>query len=153
MFNKKILFIFGLLLLISSCSVIPGNQKPAKKISDFRLIPPVITEIDNSVKYKDYIKAINEKGEINQVRMIEIFRRGQSKEAPPEYRLLEVDNKGVFYLLGLRERDVIIAADEFIIPNAPIFWEYIKLLEKTRNAKIEINRDGKSLLINTEIVD
>lgn len=144
---------FLLSCLLFSCIFISCNSSKfgsgkARKISEVRLIPPVFREVQKNVSHESFKRVINGDGEVNKARMVEIYRRGQSKEAPAEYRLLDVDKEGIFYLIGLRNRDVIVAADGYVIPSGQLFWEYIKLMDKTKNASIEIKRGGRTILLN-----
>lgn len=138
--------------ILFSCSATKYSTAKAKKISEVRLIPPVTKEISKNISYEKFVRVLNRDSDVNKARMVEIFRRGQSKDAPPEYKLLDVDKRGVFYLLGLRNDDVIVAADGYVIPSGPIFWEYIKLMKKTKSASIEIRRAGKSILLNVDLI-
>lgn len=152
--NKNYIVLLAVVFsFLTSCSTKTVSNARARKISEVRLIPPVIKDSATIVSMSAFLNAMNAKGEVNQVRMIEIFRRGQAKDAPPEYRLLDVREKGVFHLLGLRERDVIVAADGFIVPNGQLFWEYVKLIEKTKKASIEIRRGSQALRLNINVID
>lgn len=100
-----------------------------------------------------YVAALEREGSINEARLVEIFHRGVPNEEIKEYRLLDVRPGSVYDLLGLRHNDVLVAADNYVIPTAPAFWGYLQLIAGFEKATIELRREGRPVLFTYKFVE
>jgi len=114
----------------SAPTKLPENYKPHESIS------------------KDLSKAklermLKSSPELNRIRMVEVFRKGG---VVPEYRLFEINQKGVYSYLGLEDRDVLVAADDFIIYDRNGFPKFVYLLPGEKQASILVRREDREIM-------
>jgi hypothetical protein len=148
---KKILLLC-LFLSLCSCAVNGSSIKP-RRLSESRLVPVEYTTIDISLNKDEFIQILKEGGDNNKVRLVRIYHRGESTDSPGKYRLLDVKDDGIFAYMQLKENDLILAADDYIIPKPIVFWEYIKLIPSVGKASVEVERGGNNLLLNYVFVE
>ena len=148
---KKILL---LLLFISLCScAVKGSGIKPRRLSESRLVPVEYTTVDIRLNKDEFTRILKEGGDNNKVRLVRIYHRGESTDSPGKYRILDVKEDGIFAYMQLKENDLILAADDYIIPKPIVFWEYIKLIPSVGKANVEIERAGNNMLLNYDFVE
>ena len=148
---RGIVFVLTLsLLLLTGCA---PSSKGALSIEKVRAenaesVNPV--KIPVKVTKQDYREALSSRN-INRVRMVELFQpRPSSLQKIAEYRLFEIQSKSVFRMLGLRNKDVLVAADGYVVQSPRQFYDYVAALSGVEAATIEIRRDKRPLLLDIE---
>ena len=121
-----------------------GRKRPASVLAE--VVP---MEISMQV-YKEHL---NRGSDLNRARLIEIFSRNQTNETYQEFRFFDIQKGSVYWLLGMRTGDVLLSANEFVVPNAQTFWQYLNLLQFEEQAQIEILRSGKPFLFKYQFVE
>lgn len=146
--------ITSILLLVvvmcfSACSAMSsGASEGGTKIDELRGAPPFDRRtIKVELVREEYQKMLEVEGSANDARLVQIFHRGEAEEELKEYRLLDVRPNSVYDLLKLRQADVLIAADGFVVPNPQVFWNYLRLIARFEVASIEIRRGGTPILL------
>jgi type II secretory pathway component PulC len=86
------------------------------------------------------------------VRLVPLLRGGGTSTIPyPEYRLFGIKEGSVYSLLGLRNTDVLVAADGFIIRDPGVFPAFVELLGTQPTGSIEIMRHDEPILFEYTI--
>jgi type II secretory pathway component PulC len=63
-----------------------------------------------------------------------------------EYRVFDINQDGVYALLGLENADIIVSANRYLIKNPAQFPAFVQLLAAENEAQIEIRREGEARL-------
>ncbi len=131
----------------------PWEQGKALPITDVRPAVPGTKVIKIELPREKYRKALQEGGNRNNARLVEVFSRGDTTQSPPEYRLFDVSRGSVYDLIGLKTADVIIAADGYVIPSPIAFWQYLALGASLPSISVEIRRDGRPLIMECTLTE
>jgi type II secretory pathway component PulC len=81
----------------------------------------------------------------NPIRLVPVFQSVSSTDSY-EYRVFDINQDGVYALLGLENADIIVAANRYLIRNPAQFPSFVQLLAAENEAQIEIRRDGEARL-------
>ncbi|RIL08294.1 MAG: hypothetical protein DCC75_09285 [Proteobacteria bacterium] len=125
-----------------------------RKITNFRPTPANL-EIQELTISRRSLKEALERAAINKkVRVVPVFNSSAAAEANiPQYRLFEVAPESAYHLLGLRNADVMVAANERIIVNSFIVPTFVQLLPAEQTAQIEIRREERPILFKYTFVE
>ena len=148
--NRATLLLLVVVVLFSACSSMSsGLGGDATKVDSLRGAPPFDRRTVNiPVQREEYRKALEMEGSVNDARLVQIFHRGKAEEEFKEYRLLDVRPGSVYDILQLRQADVVVAADGYVVPNPAMFWNYLRLISRfEEGASIEIRRGGAPILM------
>ncbi len=144
MSQKSKLFLFLLILLCSACSSTQSGE--GLKIDQVRPKGESIQEELVEVDKKMYQQVIHGGGSYTKARMVEVFTR-ESQNGVKEYRLFGIQPGSLYDLLGLRNVDILVAANGYIVPEQGVFWTYLQIIPNQKDAFIEIKRAGKSMIL------
>jgi len=131
--------VIGVLSMTSGCAL--SSKHGAQKLSE--VAPQDPTLVVQTIKVsREKLRAATERvAEIQRARIVEVYHRNQEYMAqPPEYRLFELPNSSAWEMLGLRNGDVILAANDYLIPEPAILREYVRLLPGEPKAFIDLRR-------------
>ena len=124
------------------------------KLSTLRAVDPSRQTIEISIPRAKLRTALADRESLTRTRIVEIYFRDQEYAAAPhQYRLFDIVPGGVFDLLQLRHADVLVAANDYVIPSPQSFRSYLLLLEREREASIEIRRGGQGILLHYQFTD
>jgi len=123
------------------------------KLSEVRAPLASMVTVEMRIPRSKYVSILEQGGDNNLARLVPVFRSGTDWENFPEYRLLDVKRGSVYELLGLRANDIIIAADDYVIPSPRKFWQYLLLLRGIKEASIEIRRADRPMLLKYVFTD
>ena len=129
----------------------PWQMGKAVRISEVRGPLPGTKTVTMEIPRDRYIKAL-ETGNVNTVRLVEVYSRYKVPETPPEYRLFDVRPGSVYDVLGLQTSDVILAADGYVIPAPQIFWQFLNLVRNLDKTSIELVRGGRPIVFEYTLV-
>ncbi|MBX7139429.1 MAG: hypothetical protein K1X83_15785, partial [Oligoflexia bacterium] len=87
---------------------------------------------------------------VNRVRLVEVYSRDSSL---PRHILFDVRKGSVYELLGLRERDVIIAVDDFLVYSPTQFVRYLDLMPGLPESKFLLEREGVPIVLKFTMVE
>lgn len=87
------------------------------------------------------------------VRVVPILKGDTMSDDLPEYRLFGIEPHSAYWVLGLRNADILVGADDYVIYDSRAFPKFIELLSKQNEGTVEIRRDGKPLLFKYSITD
>lgn len=142
------------LLTIAALLVLPGcasRQAQAPRLSEIRPPDPQRREVRVEVPRARLQQAARSGGGVESLRIVEVYRRNQEfMPLPPEYRLFNIERGSIADLLGLKNADVVVAANDYVIPNPNTFRQYLLLLPAERDAQIEVRRGRESILFRYE---
>ena len=129
--------------MFSGCATLrdPSQQGDAVKISAIRPPYPGTKVVKRSFEKSDYEKALDS-GSRNEIRLIQVFAQDNSIKGPREFRFFDIREGSVYDFLGLKSLDILVAANDFVVPGAEFFWQYLQLLRYEDKASIEVRRDG-----------
>jgi hypothetical protein len=143
----KIFFSLISVLVAVSCATGCGPRGPRspKFIEDIRPIPPVQKVISYNIQRRDLKDALTKIKE-NPIRLVPVFQSVSTTESY-EYRIFDINEFGVYSLLGLENADIIVAANRYLIKDPAQFPAFVQLLANENNATIEIRRGGEARLL------
>ncbi len=95
-------------------------------------------------------QALKVKPELNRIRMVDVFRQGS---AFPEYHLFDIRDNSVYALLGLQNRDVLIAANDYLVFDKSGFPRFVGLLPTTDKASITVRRGERDIKFEYNITE
>ena len=147
-----IMLMAGAALGAQGCSWTSSSAK-AVRLSEVR--PPLgsITVVDKQVSRAKYMAALEQGGDKNQARLVPVFGQSSDWENFPEYRLLDMQRGSVYEVLGLQSLDIIVAANDFVIPSSQKFWQFLGLISRYQGATIEIRRNDRPMLMKYEFIE
>ena len=145
---KRLICIIFLLLSFTSCASTSKDEGPAVKINSIRPQKPQnIKTVELKVSKIAYEQSLKGSPAINRVRLVEVYTKAAEGNGK-EYRFFDIRKGSVYQQLGLQNSDILIAANGYVVPTQAIFWGYLNLLPKQKEAFIEIRRAGLPMLIN-----
>ncbi len=144
---KNIILILAV-LLFTGCSASDGGAK----LASLRPDNSGMKTFDSTISRKAYIDRLSQPS-LNTIRLVEIFKGGSSKGSPPEYRLFSIQPMGVYALLGIKNNDVLVAANEFVVRQPKQFLAFTELLQNEKSATIELRRQNNPILMRYTFVD
>ena len=149
------IFVLALILLFSGLIGCSGSSiSEGVKLSSIRTPDPNRKPIEMKISRAALRSAVADLGTLNRARLVEVFFREQEVGgSPPEYRMFDIAPGSAYDILGLKNADVLVAADDYIVPSAPVFRTYVSLLPTQRDGSIEIRRMGQSMLFHYNFVD
>ena len=145
--------IFAAIILIvslSGCSIFKSKRGIEDEARPLKLPDGSIsaTEVPQQISREKLVASWNKAPRVNALRMVEIYDRGQLL---PRHRLFDIRSGSVYELIVLKERDIVIAADDFLIYDAGKFIAYVQLMTQLPEAKILIEREGAELAMKYTI--
>ena len=90
---------------------------------------------------------------INSIRLVEVFRANTESQPYPVYRIFGLQPGSAYELLGLKNTDILVAANDYIIRTPQLFVQYVRLLPREPEAFIEIERGGIPLIFAYEMTE
>ena len=136
-------------LAFTACSSMSsGEGGESTKIDSLRGAAPfdrrtIRTTINRNV-YREKLQA---EGSVNDARLVQVFHRGEAETEQKEYRLLDVRPGSVYELLKIKQADVLVAANGYVVPTPSMFWNYLRLISRFEVASIEVRRGGTPVLL------
>jgi len=139
--------VLSLCYLFTGCSTV-GNLFSSRsdtnikgvKLSEARGGTPAgLKEIERKIKLTLFKKSLNSESALGRLRIIKIV----SNDPYPKYRLFDIRKGDPYYLLGLRNADVLVAANDWVVFDGAKFRTFVWLLQKEKRGSIEIHRAGK----------
>lgn len=109
--------------------------------------------IQVEVDRAQYREVLAQEGSVNDARLVQVFHRGEAETELKEYRLLDIRPGSVYDLLQLKQADILIATDGYVVPVANVFWNYLQLISRFEKASIEIRRGGTPILYEYVFID
>lgn len=135
-----------IVLLLSACSIKRPGEAP--KIAPLADRDPQAQIIELNIPRKDFLTALQNSILMDKLRLVPILQGGGELEhEKPQYRVFGVEPKSAYYLLGMRNADVLVAASEYVIYNPGRFKAYVKYLTNEKTASLEVRRDGGTVLL------
>jgi type II secretory pathway component PulC len=131
-----------MLQLTAGCSA--SQVREPKFIEDVRPIPPVLKVISYAIQRRDLQEALTRIKE-NPIRLVPVFQSVSPADSY-EYRIFDIGENGVYALLGLENKDILVAANRYLIKSPAQFPAFVQLLANEKEATIEIRRGGESRL-------
>lgn len=146
----RIIVLAAATLLFLSCT---ARKEIPVRIDAVRPPIPGTHIIETTVNRSEYGKSLRYQKALQRLRLVPILRSAQFSGEVPEYRLFDVQPLGPAHFLGLREADILIAANGYIIYDPEKFKTYLMLLQNEKTADIEIRRNGQHILYKYTFTD
>lgn len=156
LFLLRVCFLVILMLLVAGCSSGLFRAEKASagvQLSDVRAELPRDLVVKKVTIKKDEFEATFKttrtssrelRGPLDKIRIVTIFKR--SSNPYPEYHLFNIWPHSPYAALGLRDGDILVAANDWVVFNSDKFKQYISLLRNEDDATIEIRRRGRPML-------
>ena len=139
-------------MVFSGCSSFSNRSRSGQNSTDekkfYTRSNGDIRRVHLFINRQELAEALKKTQATQNIRLIELFG---TSITTPQYRVMDFDRNSVYAILGIRKGDILLAANNFIIPNASIFPEFVKLLPQERNASINLIRGGSEHLFVYEI--
>lgn len=129
-----------------------GSEFEPERYPVGRTTPPEIKVVELTIPRSQLQTALEKDLLTDKLRVIEVYT-SQEKGSQPLYRLFDIHPASVYALLGLRNADVLVAANERYLRNATVFKSYVRMLKGEQEAQIEIMRGVDPLLYRYRFTD
>lgn len=123
-----------------------------EKYSIIRETPPEIKTIEMTIPRSQLLSALEKDLLTNKIRVIEMYA-ARDVSAQPLYRLFDIHPGSVYSLLGLRNADILVAANARYLRNPDVFRQYVRLLRAEKAAQIEVMRGDQPILFSYTFSD
>jgi hypothetical protein len=133
------------LMLLSACS--RHGPKTFNKLSDLRAEPPDLQTYEISIPRVQFKEAMRNGKALESMRLVPIYTGGEDNSVRPEYRILDLSPGSAPWVIGLRNADVLVGLNGYILRDTTRFGTYLVLAEREGKGEIEIRREGKPILI------
>jgi len=143
----KILKVFCIVILGICFGCGPRNDVNPVLLTSLRPTPSDIETVEIKVSRREYQAALVNEGANRTFRLVKLFKTGPNAEALPEYRVFGSTQGGAYYLLGIRNADVLIGAHAYVIRSIIGFINYVGLLANETETTIEVRRGDKDLIL------
>lgn len=91
-------------------------------------------------------------GAANRIRVIPTYSRSTDQgNGYPRYRLFDVEPEGPYYLLGLRDADILIAAHDYVVLDPRALPTYVTLLTNEDHTSLQLLRNGEAMVLKVKI--
>lgn len=101
-----------------------------------------------------YRTRLEQGGDVNKFRLIQVFTGSEeASTTQPQWRVFDVRRGSVCEMLGLKNADVILAANGRMFVDPEKFVAYLSLLAAEKTASIQLKREGQELLMNYVFLD
>ena len=150
--NLKNIFIVLIIFLLLGCGT-KNINRGASNIDNVRPKPEFIKTIDMAISRKEYTNRLISGGNLNIARLVDIYSRETAGGYISEYRIFDIRKGSVLELLGLKNIDILVATNNYVVPNQEVFWQYLRLLQNEMVASIEIRRNGQPILFKYSFID
>jgi len=142
-----------MILVLGACSAKKADLQD-RRISSVRPTPANIEIQELQVKRADVQASLQRDDMVRRIILVEIFNTAAAgvQNGLPEYRLFDIYPGSIYALLGLRNADVLVSANDRLLVNSSVFIDYVRLLAKESEAQIEIRRVGKPILLKYRFV-
>lgn len=149
----KLLLIALALTGLFGCA--PSTVQQGVRLDSLRVPDPELKTVNLEIKKSALKAAQSNLDGVARIRIVQIYYRNQEYGGflPPEYRLFDILNGSVYQLLGLKDGDVLVAANGYIIQQPELFRTYARLLGTEPTADVQIRREGSPLLLKYSFVD
>jgi type II secretory pathway component PulC len=138
-----------ILSMVTGCSFRKGTAPESKSpLSQVRSAPANMEEQNVTVSRDEYQRALQSRNLVEAIRLVPTLRSDGS--TLPEWRLFSIQPGSPYALLGLRNSDVLVSAEDYAIYDAYRFPLYIKLLESRPSGTIEIRREEQPILLQVK---
>jgi hypothetical protein len=112
-----------------------------------RLTPPDIKRVEMMISRDQLLTALEQDVLTDKLRVVQTFS-SQEAGSVPLYRLFDVHPKSVYGVLGLRNADILVAANERYLRNSIVFKQFVRMLRNEREAMIEVVRGVEPILFS-----
>lgn len=141
-----ILFSFtGCSLFNSSQSSTGGGVKLSQVASTSKL-KVIKREIDR----KAFARTLEEPQSLTALRIVAVYRR--SNRQVPEYHLFQIQPGDPYHQLGLRNGDILRAANDWLLFDSERFRTYVDILQYANSGFIDIYRKGRPIQYQYQLV-
>ncbi|MDC0358366.1 PDZ domain-containing protein [Oligoflexia bacterium] len=131
----------------------PGSQGDGVQLKDLRAAPTDLLVREVTLKQSKLADSIKTGNAVDKIRLVQVFQRvSEQQDEYPAYRMFGIVPGGPYQLLGLRNGDVLIAANDWVLFEPQKFKQYVFLLQKEQAAQIEIQREGRPILFKYQFV-
>lgn len=146
--------VFSLLIICSlftGCSSWPWRAASDSKVNTY-VIPKDVTTTELTVSRAAFKKRVATE-DLRNIRMVPVTRSIREDTGFPEYRLFSISPESAYAMIGLGERDILVAAQDYAVVDPSTFPVVVKLLQDEPEARLLIKRLGKVELVRTVFID
>ncbi len=143
--------LLAICFIFAGCSRWPWASSSNLKTNSY-VIPKDVTTTELTVSRAAFKKRVATE-DLRNIRMVPVTRSIRESTGTPEYRLFSISPDSAYAMLGLEERDILVAAQDYAVVDPSSFPLVVKLLENEPEARLLIKRLGKMELVRTVFVD
>ena len=140
--------IFILAGSLMACQAInPANDAPPPAVAKAHNV--MARTIDIPVMRKQYALATRNVDSVRKLRLIPVVATEEAGRSPlPEYRLFGITPQSVYALLDLRDGDILISANDYVLNDAERFRGYVQVLHlEPGETFVEVRRGGEEVIL------
>lgn len=142
------------LVLLSGCGFMNSERPVPKRWAELRGPARPSHEVQVVLSRDEYRRAVEDLQSLSAMRMVQILEPGQTDDlAPPQYRLFNVLPGSAFDMIGLKNTDILVAANDYILYDPQRFTTFMQLIAEEDEASIEIRRGAQPMLFSIHLVD
>ncbi len=159
---------FSALLFLTGCASLDNlflsesETKQGVRIDEIRSITPHFRVVQSVVSRERFKKSFasartsvaESAGSVDQIRLIRVFDQDATLASKyPRYRLFEIAPESPYDIIGLRNTDILVAVNGYVLFQPLRFKQFVNLLQNESGADFEIIRGGNPVKISFQLVD
>jgi hypothetical protein len=140
-----VLMIISLFFVMGCAGSRSGGSSGVSPVQ--RLTPPDIKRVELSITRDQLLTALEQDVLTDRLRVVQTFSSQESGNVPL-YRLFDVHPKSIYGILGLKNADILVAANERYLRNSLVFKQFVRMLRGESTAMIEVVRGVEPILFS-----
>jgi|688.fasta_scaffold736240_2 type II secretory pathway component PulC len=141
--------VFFPIATFTGCFLQKSSQQP-KRIEEIRPNPPIFKSYSLTIQRRDFKSQLGRAGE-NTIRLVPVFQSAVNPESFV-HRVFDVRPKSIYTLMGIKNADILVAVDGYLVKKPEQFVSYVELLQNEDSSTIEILRGGESILLRYNLI-
>ena len=131
-----------------------SGPREERRLSVLRPLAEPREEVTVKVSREKLKAAVSNEGALRAIRPIQTYSSGEAREGElPQYRIFGVVPGSAYDLVGLKNKDVLVAVNDRLLANGGVIEQIFSLLPGENEVSIELVRANRAMLLRCEIVD
>lgn len=140
------------LALVSLSACTRSTQVEPLKLTEVVGPKRQVDVIENQFTLVQYDTALAKRGTSSRIRLVRIFGNAMTVNSVlPEYRVFNVRPDSIYNMIGLKNGDILVAANDYVVQDPNQFDQYLEIVRTDPAPYVEIRRDGRPTLLKFTI--
>lgn len=144
--------VIAMVFSLTACARFKGEQTPTK-FSHVAGIMQSPEAQDVVLSRADYRAAVANEQLLSNIRLVPVLKSQYASSSLPEYRIFGIRDGSPYALIGLRNADIIIAANDYIIYQSTDFPRFLTLLQNEPSGTVMVRRGGGARLLKISFTE